>query len=239
MYEHLSRCVQVTFLTCLTLAATGCGGDDLTAASTPPVQTLTVTATHTVTADATSTGAASVADRAPRATPPATAPTQPPVPLAQGSYSGTFTVLEDSSRHPEADEASSFVGEVFERQVTLQDDCDASPDACTIVHESFALYFAQDLDFTWTLERLPSRWSASYEEGWVDDCVDEEENVVGTFDTDVRYEMTLMDPEMVQGALRWTTMEVRYVEDATSDDTDQGCYTSRYVAEGVLQRSSH
>ncbi|MFK5645105.1 hypothetical protein ACI3ET_01135 [Ornithinimicrobium sp. LYQ121] len=130
-----------------------------------------------------------------------------------------------------------MVGEVFDRELVLRENCDDSAKDCTVSHESLALYYPQDVESTWTLEREPDRWTATFEEAVEDDCVDEDENVVGTFDTDVSYEMTLTEPETVDGTLSWTRITVRYVEDAVSADTDEGCYTSRYVAEGALERT--
>ncbi|MCE0488218.1 hypothetical protein [Ornithinimicrobium sediminis] len=193
------------------VGVTGCGEDQRT--------TTTSTGTGTSAKTATPTG------------------TDVRSPVAEGTYSGTFTVLEDSTQAPDGEDAGSVVGADFEAEVTLRGDCDDS-DQCTVQHDSVLLHYPEEVEPTWTMERAEDRWTATSEGSYEEDCVDEAGNVYGTFHSDVSYELTMEKSEEVDGRLVWTTMTFTFVEDTDSPDTEQGCYASRYVVEGALSRTS-
>jgi hypothetical protein len=164
-----------------------------------------------------------------------------PPPRRAGTYSGTFTVLEDSSRlQAEEDELLDTVGTRFERTFVFAEDCDLAGSTCSISHDSLAVYAPEPFNREWQwTDRDTRSQTATYTEQVTDDCVGWEgaDQVVGEFDTTVTQTITLSRPVTdATGTLRWTTAEVVFVEDAVSDDTDMGCYTSRFRAEGELHR---
>lgn len=218
------------------LGATACGSEDGAeppSRSTPSVPLGPTTSTYrgepSSSADATVSGSEPASDQS--------SGVEDTQPLAQGLYAGTFTVVEDSSRAPQDGESSNLVGEVFEREFLLEEDCDSS-DECTISHDSLALYYPdEEVQLTWNLERDPEQWIATYGEYYQNDCVDALDNVVGTFDTEASFELKLQNPKILDGRLAWTAIEVSFVENSVSTDTEVGCFTSRYASEGTLHRT--
>lgn len=159
-----------------------------------------------------------------------------PVPLVAGSYFGTFTVTRDEANvDKDGGRYSTLLGRHFQRTIEIDDSCDQTDRPCRLRYRSLTLNVPGFVTEQWKISQDGRKLTLHRSQ--VDDCVvPRTGRKVGSFDTTINATITFHNPQGAGSIRRWRTATVVYQEDAQSNDTRKGCYTSAYEAEGQVKR---